>query len=498
MGIPTYTRYLLKSYKNLSIKKINNIDNIFLDFNAFIHPIAHDVFKKHPSSSKLFIENKIIDECYKKVIELQLLLNPKNLTYISIDGIAPFAKIHQQRSRRFKSIQETEFDKNAITAGTKFMKKLSNFLKEKFINNDKIIIDDDKNIGEGEHKILQYLRTNDLKSQVNVLCSLDADFFMLGIILFIQGFSDNLYLFREEQDEDMIKLYTKQHFIDINNFYETIILDNKHNYNFDNISFMRDYIFLCFLMGNDFIPHLYLFEIRFKGIQEILKIYLNFIDIYKIYLTNENEIIFSNVKKFFQFLLIKENSLIEKINYGMKKWHPKTTFKNNEEKKKYNEELLYPVYTPINYSNKSWKKQYYEKLFKTDYSYTRDIQNISENYLKMLSWNFNYYFGINNFSWRYYYKYEYSPLLNELINNITTEKYLFDNEKIDSNLQLLSILPEKSLNLLPKKCREVYKNKDLNYLFVKNGFNDISFCNMKWQSKIIFYPLDLNLIEQFL
>ena len=36
---------------------------------------------------------------------------------------------------------------------------------------------------------------------------------------------------------------------------------------------LRDYVFLCFLMGNDFLPHPFALSIRDKGIEVALRIY---------------------------------------------------------------------------------------------------------------------------------------------------------------------------------------------------------------------------------
>ena len=100
-----------------------------------------------------------------------------NTLYISIDGVAPQAKMVQQRSRRFRSViyknevrkidkmfnkpeNKNEWDTNAITPGTEFMYDLSNYLKgmlktDKYYKSiPKCILSDASYPGEGEHKIL--------------------------------------------------------------------------------------------------------------------------------------------------------------------------------------------------------------------------------------------------------------------------------------------------------------------------------------------------------
>jgi 5'-3' exoribonuclease 1 len=78
---------------------------------------------------------------------LYKLVQPRKVLYLAVDGVAPRAKMNQQRSRRFRSAKDAEtttseiiarggssqleleslkrFDSNCITPGTDFMLKLS-------------------------------------------------------------------------------------------------------------------------------------------------------------------------------------------------------------------------------------------------------------------------------------------------------------------------------------------------------------------------------------
>uniref|UniRef100_A0A0A9YG36 5'-3' exoribonuclease 1 n=1 Tax=Lygus hesperus TaxID=30085 RepID=A0A0A9YG36_LYGHE len=74
------------------------------------------------------------------------LVKPKQLLYLAVDGVAPRAKMNQQRERRFRSAQVKAvelkessdssaadvrhyFDSNCITPGTTFMLHLSEYLQ---------------------------------------------------------------------------------------------------------------------------------------------------------------------------------------------------------------------------------------------------------------------------------------------------------------------------------------------------------------------------------
>ena len=93
---------------------------------------------------------KSFDEIWISIInsidQIINVVNPRKLIYFTFDGVAPKAKMNQQRNRRFKSgkskskfsneltkcgIQKSEetFINNSIMPGTKFMCKLNQIIK---------------------------------------------------------------------------------------------------------------------------------------------------------------------------------------------------------------------------------------------------------------------------------------------------------------------------------------------------------------------------------
>ena len=136
----------------------------------------------------------MFNNIYEYISRLISIVKPKNILYIAIDGVAPRAKMNQQRSRRFRAAYEAEtlrnkekqlieewthkgltvpklkeaFDSNIITPGTEFMAILSKCLKEYIINRLKFdtrwkhltVFYNDANVpGEGEHKILDFIKS---------------------------------------------------------------------------------------------------------------------------------------------------------------------------------------------------------------------------------------------------------------------------------------------------------------------------------------------------
>ena len=186
MGIPVYFKTIVQEYESTVLKKDKlSCNSLFLDLNCAIHPCC-----RGQTDESIMIEI-IID----KINDLVDTTSVKDLLYIAIDGIPPKGKMKQQRMRRHKSILEGKpWDTNSITPGTYFMEKLNHRLKD--YQNDKvtkIIISDSDERGEGEHKILQYIKKHENDKRTKVIYGLDADLIMLSMV----SGKDNIYLLRE-------------------------------------------------------------------------------------------------------------------------------------------------------------------------------------------------------------------------------------------------------------------------------------------------------------
>lgn len=141
-------------------------------------------------------------------------IKPQKLFFLAVDGVAPRAKMNQQRSRRFRTAKEAKdvrekalrrgeelpeedaFDSNCITPGTPFMTRLSAQLKyflARKVTDDaawrgvEIVLSGHEVPGEGEHKIMEYIRLAKAQPGYNpnvrhCLYGLDADLIMLGLL----------------------------------------------------------------------------------------------------------------------------------------------------------------------------------------------------------------------------------------------------------------------------------------------------------------------------
>ena len=215
MGIPSFFSYLIKNHPEI-IKQIKSnslkFDNFYLDSNSIVYDSLRKI-KYNCELNKEFEQELIYSVCLK-IDEYIQIINPRNRVFIAFDGVAPMAKLEQQRTRRYKSYFEREllkkldtkkmegtWDKTAITPGTEFMKKMGEFIKKYYKNSEKrlnvkqIIISTSDEVGEGEHKIFEYIRTHSHKGQTTLIYGLDADLIMLGLNHL--PITKKIYLFRE-------------------------------------------------------------------------------------------------------------------------------------------------------------------------------------------------------------------------------------------------------------------------------------------------------------
>ena len=224
MGVPGFFAWLLKQDKNNRIlkKRLESQPNtLFFDANCLFHPQCFKILKAFPYETSV---NKLEEMMMERIINyikfIIKYVNPSDLVYIAVDGVAPLAKINQQRKRRYKSVEENEMKNNiykqynipnnttwsniVITPGTDFMKKLDKKIKS-FINESdkankyKFIYSSYEERGEGEHKILQYLKNNYNKfntEKTHIIYGLDADL----IFLALSSNMSNIYLLREQSN----------------------------------------------------------------------------------------------------------------------------------------------------------------------------------------------------------------------------------------------------------------------------------------------------------
>lgn len=354
MGIPSYFVHIVKNHNNI-IKKFRsndiNIHNLYIDSNSIIYDVIKSV--EYKSNNELF-EKKVINCVCEKILYYIDIVQPSNTVLIAFDGVAPVAKLEQQRNRRYKTwytknyisdeTTQDKWDTTAITPGTKFMERLNKNMQEYFNGRFKklnIIISGSDQCGEGEHKIYRHIRNNPTYhyDTNTIIYGLDADLIMLTLIH--TKISENLYLFRETPDFiTMIDntLVPEEHYVlDIFELGEKI---NEQMTKESDKDCVLDYIFLCFFLGNDFMPHFPALNIRTNGIEILLETYHNIF-------TNEtiisnNKIKWKNLKKLVEELAKNEISYCQ--HESRLKDKSEKRIKNKKFKSKEEELTMMPLY----------------------------------------------------------------------------------------------------------------------------------------------------------
>ena len=542
MGVPTFFLSILRNkyYKNIHSGVKNgklNCDYFFLDYNGIVYA-AYERIKKNIEGnnfSKEKIEELIIEEVirYTKYLICEVV-KPEKLTYIALDGPAPRAKMVQQRSRRYKGYYDkiymqnekkkyklnndvVEWDRSAnISPGTDFMEKLSNKLLEIMkvkgfsIHNPKMqmLLSNSNVPGEGEHKFLPLIRSmrkkESTKNSKIYLYGKDADL----IVLAISTHKTNMHVIREVdlQTPEMKKMYESYEFVDVNidnlrNAFYNDLTRSFENQKFDKIRIINDYIFLTFLVGNDFVISLPYLKIKKDGLETLIAVYKSIKMNHNDYLINYHpdkedsptlnidffkELICEMSKKE-DFLMKKQQKEVERLMRGstdnrrMEEESRLTPFEIFQTRyihlqvcspdhplfHKYHEEFKKVDY---NQDYEIWKEEYYKYYLNIDKSneteYLNMRINLVRNYLESVMFNLKYYFqGCP--SWQWHYKFRVSPLLTDI-------HYVLDNNLVIMNdiefsegtpytpfQQLMMIFPPQMDFLVPVPLRPIMKDDKL-------------------------------------
>jgi len=532
MGIPGLFGFIVKNYPHIIkkyVKDILKVDNLYLDCNSIIYDAYSKMeFDKLTESITISIIKSVIS----KIEEYINVICPSKMVIIAFDGVAPVAKLEQQRARRykywyqneisriiFKKEKEDPWNTTAITPGTKFMADLNNNVTDHFnsavsknLNVTEIIVSGSNEVGEGEHKLFSYIRSNLKKhsNETTVIYGLDADLIMLSINHL--PLCPNIYLFRETphfiKSIDSSLEPNSNYFLDIPEFANALtkyMNNDKELTTQQQKNKIYDYIFLCFFLGNDFLPHFPAINIRTGGVDKMINAYKATIGNSNQNLTDGKTIYWGNVRTIVHYLAKREDEYIiqehrsrnKKERYKLPETTPEEKFKMFESTPLYDREME----KFINPVKPFWQSRYYQGLFEINkYSNENKKRDISINYLQGLEWTMKYY-TTGCPDWRWKYKYNYPPLLQDLIRFIP----LFDTEfvpyrspnPVSDIVQLCYVLPRASLSLLPKPLYfELIKKYDHWY---KGNCDFVwAYCRYFWESHVDMNEIDIDELERFI
>ena len=338
MGVPKFYGAWLRHQKFVKeVSDVNipaDVSDILVDMNSYIYKTANIVYLlgdninwNDPSvqaRSRWIIESsqETLEAEHFAAIgnELNKLLNNVSLSIarqgqdfhsshitgralinfvLAIDGVAPQAKMMQQRQRRFIAAKErpskinNKFVNAAITPGTEFMQRLNAYLNSWIQLNrqtlgKKVIYSSHLVPGEAEHKIMDYLRDGKIKGDgATIIHGMDTDLIMLSLL----SNHPRLYLWRED-----INLVLN---IDRLRDEITTMMGREKGY--------RDFAFIMFFLGNDFLPSQPGLDDYGQSIDKLIEAY----KAANLSLINDQGIIWENVLIFLEKIKEIEPSLIE-------------------------------------------------------------------------------------------------------------------------------------------------------------------------------------------
>jgi len=457
MGIKSFFKWFQSQFNENIIQMPKNQINsdlynniLLIDMNGLIHNSV--------AKSKLKTDNDILKELCNILSGLIFNIKPIKV-YLCIDGIAPLGKQMQQRQRRFgttvkkkhgdlfdfdnfESFDTIKFDTNSISPGTEFMhnlgKKIAIVIKQKQScdwKNIEIIFSNDKVPGEGEHKIIKAIKKETIKNVKFIIYGSDADLIMLSLICREQNPSKSIFILRDKWVPFGMISYNYL-LIDIGSCAATI--KQKLSWNDKsqhNELIIYDFVILCFLIGNDFVPQIPTCEMQFSILDFLIEKYKQC----KRHLNDGKLIIPDALKNILIFLYITEES---RLNSQL------------NDKNRFQDIIL-----EKSLKNGSVNRDLYDLNYTTCHFRNIDAAPI---FLQTFQWVFSYYTNETvDFNW--YYPYYYAPTLKQLINafdDFNPEIPLFDTIYHDMFEQLLSILPSESSSLLPEPLDKLLHELD--------------------------------------
>ena len=299
--------------------------------------------------------------------------------------------MNQQRSRRFRSAQEAKekdenneeflkmlksqnggthenaeavvkktWDSNSITPGTPFMDILAASLRywcAYKLNTDpaweklKIIISDASVPGEGEHKIMEFIRSQRASPEHDpntrhVIYGLDADLIMLGLathephfrvlredVFFQEAKARTCRLcgqkghkpeecrglaktkdgeFDEKDSAHPLKPFIWLHVSILREYLEAELYLPHQPFPFDLERALDDWVCMCFFVGNDFLPHLPSLDIRDNGIDILIATWRDNLPIMGGYLTEDGQLNLGRCQMILQGIAKQEDAIFRR------------------------------------------------------------------------------------------------------------------------------------------------------------------------------------------
>ena len=569
------------------------LDNLYLDMNGIIHPCTHPEYGPPPKNLE-----EMLRAIYAYTDNLIQMIRPRKLLYLAIDGVAPRAKMNQQRARRFRAAldlaekkekfldvardeeakQAEDFDSNCITPGTPFMAAvaagLRSYIQAKLSctreqcpktydlwHHLKVILSDSNVPGEGEHKIVDFIRrqrvagiealkskdsliklplskkpkTNDElgsgerklvfktasfkaqtpqeeagqgskkddspppasfqpydPNQTHVIYGLDADLIMLSMAtheprfyilredVFAQEAAERNACkrcrrpghyaseCREDGDAEPVPLCQKPFVIlriDVLREYLAVELGTDR----PTERAIDDWIFMCFFVGNDFLPHLPSMDIREGAIDVLIGLYKRAVPP-GAFICDGGMVDFERARAVMALLPTVEPTIFRnrhaKELKRLQRQQRSSEVDDEDEsaaslagaaaEKKAQSAALQEAHDSIRFHEEGARERYYAVKFGVDTAPPGEAfcEGVVRAYLEGLAWVLAYYYrGCPSWSW--FYPYHYAPWGSDL-GRCSPANISFDlGQPFAPFDQLMSVFPAASASHIPPPLRSL-------------------------------------------
>jgi 5'-3' exonuclease len=271
------------------------------------------------------------------------------------------------------------------------------------------------------------------------------------------------------------------------------------------IDFSNDLIFICFLLGNDFLPHFPSINIHNDGLDELIESYMKTLLVLK-YPLIEGNVKINNV--FFQMMIedmgIKEEEYFKyNHNDSMNKIKRRRCFEEDAFKKdmwELNNLKNVEVNDTINLGKDEkdvWKYRYYQEHFKLTGKQDKFIDDLAKLYINGIKWITEYYF-FECPDWRWSYPCHHAPFISDIAkymkdNNVDLNQIQFTpNKHVPIMSQLVSVLPPACKYYLPESYHHLASDSPIEDMFPAKVQVDSLYKSQRYQCVPLIPYLDIN------
>jgi 5'-3' exonuclease len=519
MGVPGLYGIVIRRYFNTillhTLPSDVTIDDLLLDLNAMFHDAAAEVLMygdvrktlerqgaqgrdridaieaRNAELSDEELEKAIFDQIGANILEAVTDVRPTQRLIMAVDGLAPVAKLNQQRGRRkksamnktdgeFESEGQRRFDATtSFTPATEVMFRLNSYLmnfiqKNRYQLAPKIVYFNHLTRGEGEHKLMTYLRESIPANDKCVIMGADADLIMLTLRVY-----QHVYIVRKNLrpetrwDPELRKRVPESKVMDINLLKKA--LENA------NVQ-ADDFIFAMFLYGNDFIPSQ-------PGINDIGESFPEiWVRLQNHKLFENGELILENWRDFLTTLTATQYRFVKDLATKPLEYPfilAKESFTDED------------TFDEANFRGLWISRMFFaEQVPYTDDQLLEAVQWSADEYLQTLLWINQYYKDHLTPDWNYAYPRLFTPLIEDAL--------LFSNEvtppvvtpyRLNPLGQLMAVMPIEVKDKLPEAVQIAYRfDSPIADMYPKRIGELIEgkTKNMKHVSTLWIPPIDIN------